>query len=201
MKQFFNKFKTIGIGGNARSGKDSLRKILINLAQNEGHETLGLALAFELKKEMYSFVMEHTGIDVFTEVTEEKNLIRPVLVTYGGLQRKRSKGKYWTNKLNEHFIKSPHSIKIISDIRYFNEYPEDEFFWLKNKGGVTIFLERILPHGSIVPPANEDESKNNVLIKEAADITICWPTTSDMSVLKNIVVESLQEYADRRTIN
>ena len=44
-----------------------------------------LAFADELKKDVDQFLVEKLGISAFTEVTEEKEIIRPMLTTWGEL--------------------------------------------------------------------------------------------------------------------
>jgi hypothetical protein len=59
------------------------------------------------------------GIDVFTQDTKEKDIIRPLLVWYGGVKRHQSKGTYWTSLLKKKIDADKVSdVVFITDIRY-----------------------------------------------------------------------------------
>jgi hypothetical protein len=106
----------IGISGSARSGKDTLCRALIRKFKKMNKKVERLSIAGDLiKKDLNSLIKNVAGIDTFTENTEEKELIRPLLVEYGKILRKKTKGRY----------------------------EKDEIYWLKNeKNGFLIYLER-----------------------------------------------------------
>ena len=124
--------KIIGISGMARSGKDLFTTVAQNILKDKGIKTDRCALAYELKNDLKDIIKDKTGINVFTEDTKEKNIIRPLLVAYGDVMRKISEGKYWTSKVENRLSTIKADIVFITDIRY-DIYPEDECYWLQRK--------------------------------------------------------------------
>lgn len=187
--------KLIGIGGYARSGKDLFAKVATEILIEHGVNVDSFALAYELKNDLKDLIFNKTGINVFTEKTEEKNIIRPLLVAYGDVMRKISNGKYWTNKLEQTIGKSKANVGFITDIRY-DHYVEDECSWLqfkqcgklvhitKYKLGPAPSKRRISTSKPIkiyeaVP--NEHEMLNNPKVKKRADFAFEWKDVSEES--------------------
>jgi hypothetical protein len=180
--------KIIGISGFARSGKDLFTTVAQKLLTDKGYTTEKYALAYELKSDLKDLLKDKTGIDTFTEKTEEKNIIRPMLVAYGDVMRKISEGKYWTSKLETRMSTSKADFVFITDIRY-DVYPLDECHWLQRKmGGKLIHITKyqITP----TPPKhristskpvkiydsapNEHELFNNPKVRAKADCVFEW---------------------------
>jgi len=191
--------KIIGISGFARSGKDLFTTVAQQILTEQGLKTERYALAYELKNDLKDLIETKVGIDVFTEKTEEKNIIRPLLVAYGDVMRKTSEGKYWTNKVQQRIAKSKSDVVFITDIRY-DVYPEDECTWLQNKMNgklvhITKYKLPTMPSGrrfsvkkikKIYDSApNEHELLNNPKIIKRADVAIEWQDYSDCSDIKN----------------
>lgn len=187
--------KLIGIGGSARSGKDLFAKVAVEILNEHNVKAERFALAYELKNDLKDLIFNKTGIDVFTEKTEEKNIIRPLLVAYGDVMRKISNGKYWTNKLEQRIGKSKADVVFITDIRY-DHYVEDECSWLqfkqcgklvhitKYKLGPAPSKRRVSTSKPVkiyeaVP--NEHEMLNNPKVKKRADFAFEWKDVSDES--------------------
>jgi len=187
--------KLIGIGGYARSGKDLFAKVATEILIEHGVNVDRFALAYELKNDLKDLIFNKTGINVFTEKTEEKNIIRPLLVAYGDVMRKISNGKYWTNKLEQTIGKSKADVGFITDIRY-DHYVEDECSWLqfkqcgklihitKYKLGPAPSKRRISTSKPVkiyeaVP--NEHEMLNNPKVKKRADFAFEWKDVSEES--------------------
>jgi hypothetical protein len=175
----------IGISGSARSGKDTLCRALIRKFKKMNKKVERLSIAGDLiKKDLNSLIKNVAGIDTFTENTEEKELIRPLLVEYGKILRKKTKGRYFLDNFEE----KPDTIHIIPDIRYC-EYEKDEIYWLKNeKNGFLIYLER-----ENIKPANETEEKNNKIIKTIADTCIFWNSLDEND---SEDIKKIDEYAE-----
>jgi len=175
----------IGISGSARSGKDTLCRALIRKFKKMNKKVERLSIAGDLiKKDLNSLIKNVAGIDTFTENTEEKELIRPLLVEYGKILRKKTKGRYFLDNFEE----KPDTIHIIPDIRYC-EYEKDEIYWLKNeKNGFLIYLER-----ENIKPANETEEKNNKIIKTIADTCIFWNSLNEND---SEDIKKIDEYAE-----
>ena len=171
----------IGLSGLARSGKDTLCELLIEEFKSQGIRAKRFALADELKKDLQDLCMRKFGIDPMCCSSEEKSIIRPLLVAYGFAHRKMSEGKYWTAKLQRKIFESMTlghcDIAIITDIRYA-EYEEDETFWLANRMcGILIHVSRLREDGTLILPPNSDEERNDPFIEKAAHFKIKWPTT------------------------
>jgi hypothetical protein len=164
--------KLLGVSGNAGAGKDTFIDILINVSRLPIKK---IALAESLKSDMRTQILEKYGIDIFSCSRQEKNSIRHLLVKYGKDRRAETRGTYLIEKTRPEILKSIKNniIPAISDVRY-REFEYDEHIFIKEMGGILIYIERIAPDGSIVPPANEEETKNNM--KDFADHYISWNT-------------------------
>ena len=150
--------------GNARSGKDtaylSIKDIFFDLKVHR------VAFADELKKECDSFLRDNIGISAFTESPEEKEIIRPFLVTYGTHVRRKLDPNCWIKKAEESMCHEGDSVNVITDTRYPNEAK-----WIKQNKGLLIFLSR-----DGIKPANEEEEINNPILQSMADVVIEMPT-------------------------
>jgi hypothetical protein len=172
----------IGIAGPARSGKDTLCNQFLEIFQEMGIKAKRSALADQLKLESKDFIFNTLGIDVFTEKTEEKNIIRPFLVTWGTHVRRKLDPDIWIKKIQESIEEN--SILIVPDIRFRNE-----FDWVKSNNGYMFFIDRIDENGNQVPDANADEAENNVFLRENADCSFTWNTTDDKKILISVAFE------------
>lgn len=188
--------KLVGVSGLARSGKDLFTTVAQDILKENGIKTERYALAYELKNDLKDLIHKKTGIDVFTENTEEKNIIRPLLVAYGDVMRKISGGKYWTQKIEQRIGKSKADVVFITDIRY-DFYPDDECTWLQYKQcGKLVHVTRFKYDTSSkrkkkvydVPP-NEHESINNPKVKSRADYSFEWEDYSSKYPTKEQILE------------
>ena len=206
--------KLIGISGVARSGKDLFTTVAQEVLKQHGLKTERFALAYELKSDLKDLIHTKTGIDVFTENTEEKNIIRPLLVAYGDVMRKITEGKYWTKKVEQRLGKSNADVVFITDIRY-DHYIEDECAWLQNKQSgklihVTKYVMSPMPQGKrfsknkqvkvYQSAPNEHESLNDPKVRKRSDLKIEWEDVSSQGgdITKNativkIVTDALTE--------
>ena len=159
MPKVCNFHNIIGISGAARSGKDTLcRGLLRVLKQEYNIEGIRKSIAGDrIKEDLYELFQSKFNLNIFTEKSEEKELIRPLLVEYGKILRKRTQGRYFI----ENFKKQENAINIITDIRYV-EYPKDEGYWIKNEiNGFLVFIER-----KNIFDANDAEKSNNKILKK-----------------------------------
>ena len=188
--------KLIGVSGLARSGKDLFTTVAQDVLKEHGLKTERYALAYELKNDLKDLIYKKTGIDVFTENTEEKNIIRPLLVAYGDVMRKISGGKYWTQKIEQRIGKSKADVVFITDIRY-DFYPEDECTWLQYKQcGKLIHVTRY-KYDTLSKrkkkvydcPPNEHEATNNPKVKDRADYSFEWDDYSSKYPTKEQILE------------
>lgn len=188
--------KLIGISAfAARSGKDTLAKCLQIILAEKGKTSVIRSLATPLKEKTKDFIAEEFGIDIFNCSNEEKEIVRPLLVAYGGGKRKQTKGKYWTRLMEAEIASVDNDITIIiPDIRYC-EFQGDECEWLKSKGGKLFFVSLLLENGERLPPPNEDEFKNGPILEAAADYKIDWPHMSFEECLL-FVRQNFNKYSD-----
>ncbi len=182
-----NKPIVIGVGGFARAGKDTFVKVARKILTENGYSSEKFAFADALKNEIGPFIKEFYGIDVWTDNTEEKALIRPLLVAHGCQKRIQTNGKYWVDKVDEQIekIASVRDMKkhvvFISDCRFPNEVTWAHERW----GGWFVHLKKYT-HGAIcdgVPPLlrelkavkvfdvapNDEEAKNDPICEKNAD--------------------------------
>ena len=89
----------IGVTGFARSGKDTFYQESSKLLSRAN--CFRYAFADALKQESDDFLKKNVGISAFTEDSEDKELIRPFLVTYGTELRRKLNPNCWISKVEE----------------------------------------------------------------------------------------------------
>lgn len=164
-----------GIAGVARSGKNLFAEYLHNFILDKNSKQF--AFADKLKNELEDFIDDHYGIDVFTEVSEEKQLIRPLFVAHGTQKRVLTKGRYWVDQVKKEVIDNIQngSNSIITDVRHAL-YDQDEHYFIKKEcDGILIHVSKIQKDGTLLPPANATEKANDPLIKDYADLKLEIP--------------------------
>ena len=170
------KYKNIGLSGVAGSGKNTVSSILIKLLQRVGLPYRELSIAKNLKEELREPSLNLYNIDSSNCTRDEKNIIRPFLVSHGEIKRKLSKGRHWIDKITNEL--APEKVNIITDVR-FDEYEKDEVYWIKNEiNGVLILIakyEEINGKRIFLQPANAAEARNNPNLIDKADFVLNWP--------------------------
>jgi hypothetical protein len=196
--------KVIGLSGVARAGKDTFAGILASKLQQAGKSVRRVALAEPLKYQVDEFLVKHLGITAFTPVTEQKTLIRPMLVWYGDSQRKLTNGRYWIDLAKKTIEESNYDYYIITDVRY-DVYEKDELYFLKNEmNGTLCHISKYTmlgnpfqpDHKLFVKPANDHEAENDPKIKRAADHIVEWPDEGKMDEVELLMNPTLNEYVD-----
>jgi hypothetical protein len=120
----------IGLGYQARSGKDTVAQMILELAEQAGIPAVRRAFADVLKEECASFLSHVVGVS-YKEIlrqmhgtTEEKARWRRVIQWWGTEFRRHDDDNYWTNKLREwidtHCTESC-QIVVVPDVRFTNE--------------------------------------------------------------------------------
>lgn len=185
----------IGICGNARSGKDTLADLISEALSDIGVKCRKIALADSLKEECEDLVLNNLGIDVFTQDSREKSIIRPLLVTWGTHVRRKVNPDVWIEKLSDKI--SENEVTIIPDIRYKNE-----FEWLRSLNSYCLFVDRIDADGNPILPANDEEENNNPFLRKNSDFQLTWATVGDdqISSLKSVAVEVLEKTISQEVI-
>jgi hypothetical protein len=184
--------KVIGLCGVAQSGKDTFCEIAIELFKKQNIQAKRVSFADALKKDVESFLLEKIGISSFTTDTKEKTLIRDFLVSYGTKLMRKIDENIWINKVDQivrQNIKN-NIVTIITDIRY-----ENELIWARdNFNGVILHLSRYFPDSTeLVCPANEEEERNDPILRELADRSLSWNSAKDTNILKYIVADELDQ--------
>lgn len=160
--------KLIGVSGFARSGKDTFYE-RCSLALNcFGGKSIRFSFADALKSEVDSLLMEHVGISAFTEKDSDKEIIRPLLVTYGTDIRRKLNPDCWIESISgkvEDYLSQGYFV-FITDVRFLNEAE-----WVKSQSG---YLFNINREG--VGAANKDEKLQLKLFKHLIDYKVTWPT-------------------------
>jgi hypothetical protein len=187
MRENKNKI-VVGISGYARSGKDTLASIIKESLLSNGVKTKIFSFAFSLKNDIDDFCTSKIGISSFSEITEMKSKIRPILIAYGQVQRTISNGTYWLNKLKpeiDSFFDDDGSVAIVSDLR-FKEYEFDEVDFIRSySNNMIITVSRIMENGILNTAAHESEAKNLPRISRIADYELTWNTNDNKNELKN----------------
>ena len=168
----------IGLGGIAQSGKDFF---FTNLKKTTKRNVIRFAIADELKKELFSLIKNTYNVDIFNCSAEDKEKIRPMLLSHGKIRRNDSKGRYWIDKISEKVkdaAKGEKNIVVITDVRY-DEFANDEVDWVKKElNGFFVHISKYTEDKGVkvfgLPP-NEDEAINNPKLIEKADYLIQWP--------------------------
>ena len=184
--------KVIGLSGVAQSGKDTFCASAIRLLKTQDVKAVRVSFADALKGDVDSFLLDRVGISAFTTDIEEKTLIRDFLVAYGTKLMRQINNRCWIESV-EPIIKkniSQDIITIVTDIRYKNEMS-----WVQEElGGKCMHLTRTLPNGNNkAQPANEEEERNDPILKSMADIQLNWATISEPEVLDWVVGDELNK--------
>ena len=157
----------IGISGLARSGKDTLAKNLADIIKdNLGLEVKILSFADRIKSQMQDVISKNYNIDPYTENTEEKEIIRDILVSHGETMKKIYGDTIWVDLIIDDIKQSKDKFfPIISDVRFDFEANK-----VKDNNGLIIHISKI---GN--KPPNEIEEKNDPLVQKVAHICHSWP--------------------------
>ena len=185
--------RVLGITAKANNGKDLLFKLLSKKIPNIRR----FALADLLKNDLYQSIFNEYGINVFSCSRQDKELIRPKLVSFGEEMRDKTNGRYWIDRLTvkiNKFLSESDGIACITDIRY-----ENEASWLKEElGGILVHIKRYeLSDGKKIylAPPNDSEKNNDPILAKLANYRIEWPTLPREEL--EIYADELLKYVNR----
>lgn len=178
----------LGISGFARSGKDLYGKIVCNTLKEWGFIPQRFAMADELKIDVEEFLKVKCNSSPYTDDSEEKTKIRPLLVWYGCYQRQRVPD-YWIKKVEKSIeLNTQCNVVVCTDIRFKNEAD-----WIHSKNGWLIHVSKYTKESpdagrtwvrkyQIAP--NEEEAKNDPIVKDLSDYKVSWEDLSNNGSIK-----------------
>jgi hypothetical protein len=160
--------RILGITGVAKSGKDTLCEELISIFAKKGVKAKRYAMADKLKAKLNPWLIEEFDIDLYNCYPEEKEKMRPFMVEYGRYYRDLSGGRHWVDIVLDEIEWERPQVAIVTDVRFAEINPTDEYFALKDKGMELIHIEKVLKDGAVLGPPNEDEKRNDPILKSLA---------------------------------
>tara|TARA_B100002019_G_scaffold86192_1_gene74687 strand:- start:6268 stop:6915 length:648 start_codon:yes stop_codon:yes gene_type:complete len=160
--------KLIGVSGFARSGKDTFFERSKLLLEKHGKKAVRVAFADALKSECDELLSKYTNLSAFTEEDSEKEIVRPLLVTYGTQIRRKLNENCWIEKVQPQvieYLKSDYYV-FVTDVRFKNEAK-----WINMNGGILVNISR-----EGIKPANHEEHRQLHLMKGMINYDLYWPT-------------------------
>jgi hypothetical protein len=160
-----------------------------------------------LKEDCEAFCVEKLGVTAFTQIPEEKILIRPLLVWYGDAKRKQTNGRYWVDIIDKQVKASTADFCIVTDVRY-DFYERDEINWVKQEcHGLVVHVSRWSRPSILnaigdrtlryyVQPANDHEKENNPKVKAKADRVVEWENVDGLTMEQLTFAPSLVAHVD-----
>jgi hypothetical protein len=168
----------IGIGGLARAGKDTLASDLSEIIKADmGVDVKIFSLAWPVKWQLNDLFESYYHLSPFTEDTEEKKIIRPIMVAHGEQMKQKFGKDIWLKELLgtiHEDLRYKEFFPIISDVRF-----DFEVEAIKNENGQVIHISKI---GNL--PPNEIEALNDPLVAKEADLNHTWPAYNSDQVDK-----------------
>lgn len=160
----------IGVAGIARAGKDTLANDLSEIIKADmGVDVRIYSLAYPIRCQIANLLEDYYHISPFTEDSDEKLIIRPLLVAHGEQMKKQWGEDVWLKELMTKIEEDRHGDKkifpIISDVRF-----DFELKSIKDQDGQVIHISKI---GNT--PPNNTEAKNDPIVANASDIRHSWP--------------------------
>lgn len=114
----------IGISGYARSGKDTLADGLLDELTFRNRVAVKFKFANSLRRALARAFLElNLAFSVDTEITEEKDAVRPLMVEFGKFCRSRDRDIFAKAAIAdiERYFRIGTDVAIVSDLRYANE--------------------------------------------------------------------------------
>ena len=190
------KHTLIPIAGFARAGKDTLADSIFDYLAEDEPEYSAIILKFaDALKRCLQESLDEAGVDVdvFTEDTAKKAALRPLLVAFGEYCRTMNKD-VWVDKVIEEIAEwtdetckdtgGEHSVILIPDLRYANEYEKLEALCVKKGWAfVPIYIER-----QFNLPANASEAESIGLMaahgyfRKGNALQVCFPDKSTEAI-------------------
>jgi hypothetical protein len=191
--------KIIAFSGAARVGKDTFAKEIIKqinlIIPNLNCEKY--SFAYGVREELQEFIENHYQINPWTEVDEEKEIIRPLLIAHGNAKRSLSNNQYWIDFLCKK-LKSQNTVNVavISDLR-FAMTENDEGSWVKKNTGLHIHLRRYEEQNGIkktIKPVISFEKQNEPFLLKNANMVVdikSFDNEKDLQVQVEYICEKI----------
>jgi len=149
----------IGISGTRCVGKDTAYELLTKFKTFTRY-----AFADALKNDLKDLVQSQFNIDIFSPSKEDKELIRPLMITYGCMWRAKDPD-HWVKKVTSQI--KPFEFSVIVDVRF-----ENELDILKKMYGSNFVHVNIA--NKFAPEPTCEEQKHFKQIAQRADYSIEW---------------------------
>ena len=158
----------IGIGGLARAGKDTLADCMAKIIEEEYNTKVKVySFANAIKSQINDFLVESYGISAFSQNTEEKQIIRDLLVCHGETMKKIHGKTIWAEIVIDEINQDDKSVfPIIPDVRF-----DFEVASVQQEEGVVLHIAK---QGN--KPPNKIEATNDPLVQKSSDLCHTWPT-------------------------
>jgi len=184
----------IGISGFATSGKDTCASLVHSYLSHAGLKSKTFSFANALKQDIDNFCTQKIGISAFTTDPILKSKIRPILISYGQIQRNLSNGTYWIYKvepqINE-FFNSGGDVAIVPDLR-FKEFEYDELDYIRSfNNSIVVNIERINDDQQIKAAHVSENQFYDILYKES-DVKIKWESSNDVGYLNSQISDLIK---------
>ncbi len=175
----------IGISGSRCAGKDTFYQFLYQLNKRFKR----YAFADALKYDLHPLIKTQFNIDILNINPRDKEVIRPILISYGSAWRYYDKD-HWVKKvytsIQNEYVYDKNIVPVITDLRY-----ENELNFLREKFGQNFLHIHINRINNIEPTPEEMESIS--FIKDLADVNITWGNNNQQE-MKNIVTDVYRKY-------
>lgn len=162
--------KIIGVAGVARAGKDTFGNAAGKKIKSLNYDYQILSFADEVKRDLDPLIKKTFGFSAFTEVTEEKEIIRPVLIAWGTHVMRKHNGNHWIDKIQKNIKNDANVVYVVTDVRYVNECE-----WIQSfNQGCVVHVSR-----DNVKPNNTEEIKNDPILQKKCDVKLILPDLSE----------------------
>lgn len=158
----------IGLGSTQQVGKDTL----FHCFQTIDPRFTRFAFADNLRADLANLVIDQWDIDIWDMTPEEKAFVRPLLIEYGMMWRRKNPD-HWVERVIEQILEDLSwqrvgggSIPVITDVRFVNE---------------STLLRRSFPGFKLIclgregaPPPTPEEEKHHFTVEAQADLFFKW---------------------------
>jgi hypothetical protein len=176
--------KIVGLVAGRRVGKDTFARILKEVAAPQ--LVVSHAFATALKEDLKGLFQEKFGADVYSLEGSQKELLRPMLITYGTVWREIDP-LHWVKQVEKSIdiwalMEKPgeEMIHVITDVRNFNE---EEYMRTKYGSAFSLlFLER----PDCIEPT-EEEKRTLPELKGRANWVLRLKSDPDLSGMREQV--------------